>query len=80
VDSVRSREGSEGGGPLGAKGELGKGKGVKGNGTRTASHLGARVMPSPVFLSSYADVSRTRTLTGYNPMLEDYTNTRFLIS
>lgn len=39
-----------------------------------------RVLRSADFLQLFADVSRTRTLTGYNPLLEDYTNTRILLS
>lgn len=31
------------------------------------------------FLSEYAEFRNTRTLTGYNPMLEDFSNTRFII-
>ncbi len=30
------------------------------------------------FLGQYGEVTRTRTRSGYNPMLEDYTNTRVL--
>ncbi len=42
----------------------------------------ARVLASSEFLLTYgaAQVQRTRTMTGYNPMLEDFTNTRFLLT
>ena len=30
------------------------------------------------FLVDYADVERTRVAGGYNPLLEDFSNTRFL--
>ena len=39
---------------------------------------GVRVMSSAEFLAAHADVARTRTLSGYNPMLQDYPNTRVL--
>jgi hypothetical protein len=32
------------------------------------------------FLQQYADVTATATRTGYNPMLEDFTNTAVLLS
>jgi hypothetical protein len=38
------------------------------------------VQPSAHFLAAYAEVDRTRTLTGFNPLLEDYTNTRVLLT
>ena len=38
------------------------------------------VLPSAQFLRRHADVARTRTMYGYNPMLEDYTNTRVLLT
>ena len=39
---------------------------------------GVRVLTSAQFLASFADVRRTATLSGYNPLLEDYVNTRVL--
>jgi hypothetical protein len=41
---------------------------------------GVRAVRSAAFLAAWADVSRTRTLTGYNPLLEDYANTRILLT
>jgi hypothetical protein len=38
-----------------------------------------KVFASADFLRAYGQVERTRTLTGYNPMLEDYHNTRILV-
>jgi hypothetical protein len=40
----------------------------------------ATVMSSDVFLSRNVNPRRTETRTGYNPMLEDYSNTAFLIA
>lgn len=40
----------------------------------------ATVMSSDVFLSRNVNPRRTQTRTGYNPMLEDYRNTAFLIA
>ena len=39
-----------------------------------------RVMTSREFLKAHADVPGTTTRTGYNPLLEDFTNTRFALS
>ena len=39
-----------------------------------------RVMTSREFLAAHADVQRTTTRTGYNPLLKDFTNTRFALS
>lgn len=40
----------------------------------------ATVMSSDAFLSRNVNPRRTETRTGYNPMLEDYSNTAFLIA
>jgi hypothetical protein len=32
------------------------------------------------FMMRYAQLERTRTMTGYNPLLDDYTNMRMLLS
>jgi hypothetical protein len=40
----------------------------------------ATVLSSDSFLSRNVNPRRTETRTGYNPMLEDYTNTAFLIA
>jgi hypothetical protein len=40
----------------------------------------AQVMKSSAFLHSHADLQQTRTRSGYNPLLEDFTNTSFLLS
>ena len=44
------------------------------------SNASATVMSSDVFLSRNVNPRRTETRTGYNPMLEDYSNTAFLIA
>ena len=38
------------------------------------------VLSSSEFLGKYGDISRTRTITGYNPLLDDFTNTAFLLT
>ncbi|KAF1315951.1 putative s-adenosyl-l-methionine-dependent methyltransferase mida, partial [Globisporangium splendens] len=38
------------------------------------------VVKSGAFLKEFADLNRTKTITGYNPLLEDYSNTSFLLS
>ena len=38
------------------------------------------VIKSADFLKEYADISQTQTRNGYNPLLEDFSNTRFLLS
>lgn len=43
-------------------------------GTRSIS-----VQKSPDFLEKYADLAATRTITGYNPMVDDFQNTSVLI-
>jgi hypothetical protein len=45
-----------------------------------APRTDVRVLQSADFLRQYADVARCRTMTGYNPLLEDYTNTRMLLT
>jgi len=35
---------------------------------------------SAEFMEQCAQVDKTRTLDGYNPLLEDYSNTKFYIS
>ena len=40
----------------------------------------SHVFRSSEFLVDYADVERTRVAGGYNPLLEDFSNTRFLLS
>jgi hypothetical protein len=40
----------------------------------------ATVMKHKLFLEQYADCSKTRTKTGYNPMLEEFENVSFLLS
>ena len=37
------------------------------------------VQKSPDFLEKYADLAVTRTITGYNPMVDDFQNTSVLI-
>lgn len=39
----------------------------------------SQVIKSSEFIAKYANVTLSRTKTGYNPMLEDYANTSFLV-
>ena len=41
---------------------------------------GVKVLSSAAFFRQFAQVDRTRTIGGYNPLLEDYPNTRVLLS
>ncbi|TMW67067.1 hypothetical protein Poli38472_012183 [Pythium oligandrum] len=38
------------------------------------------VVKSASFLKEFGDVSKTKTLTGYNPLIQDYSNTSFILS
>ncbi|CAI5713579.1 unnamed protein product [Peronospora effusa] len=38
------------------------------------------VIKSSEFMKEFADVQKTKTITRYNPMLEDYSNTSFILS
>lgn len=49
-------------------------------GPRQSMSAGIRVMHSAEFLAASAQTDRTKTMTGYNPLLEDYRNTRFLLT
>ena len=40
----------------------------------------AKVVPSSEFLREHGELRRTTTLSGYNPMTDDFTNTAFLLS
>lgn len=40
---------------------------------------GGRHMKSAEFMRLYADLAATRTRSGYNPLLEDYSNTSFFL-
>jgi hypothetical protein len=40
----------------------------------------ARVSSTGDLMSVYADVRRTETLDGYNPLILDYANTQFLLA
>jgi hypothetical protein len=42
--------------------------------------MNVTVKKSADFLEQHAAVERTRTMIGYNPMLQDYPNTRFLLT
>jgi hypothetical protein len=39
-----------------------------------------KVLSSKEFLRKYAAIENTKTMSGYNPMLEDFANTNFLLS
>ncbi|ETW03116.1 hypothetical protein H310_05540 [Aphanomyces invadans] len=38
------------------------------------------IVKSRAFLEKFADIAKTRTILGYNPLLEDYANTSFILS
>ncbi|RHY98068.1 hypothetical protein DYB37_009631 [Aphanomyces astaci] len=38
------------------------------------------IVKSSAFLQQFADTAKTRTILGYNPLLEDYANTSFILS
>lgn len=40
----------------------------------------ASVQPSAVFLNTYGNTRRTKTMTAYNPLLDDFSNTSFLLA
>ena len=46
---------------------------------RTRVRSTAVVMPHSEFLQNFGEVERTKTLTGYNAMIEDYTNMSVII-
>jgi hypothetical protein len=46
----------------------------------SSSGNAVQVLASSEFLRTWGEVARTATLTGYNPMLEDYSNTRFILA
>lgn len=56
-------------------GEQGRAQGSgNGNGAGCAMHVKAQE-----FMRRYADVAATRSVSGYNPLLQDYTNTSFFV-
>jgi hypothetical protein len=55
-------------------------KGSKIKGERDSHANTANIMPSSQFLKQYGDLSQTRTISGYNPMIEDYANTCMLLT
>jgi len=57
--------------PIGAEG---------GGGDSATPPATSQVMSTQAFMERYAEVSATRTRDGYNPLLDDFTNTRFLLS
>jgi hypothetical protein len=54
--------------------------GLGGGGSSGGGGSAVAVEPSRDFLTRHAQWERTRTLTGFNPMLDTYANTRFLSS
>jgi hypothetical protein len=38
------------------------------------------VLKSREFLARHADAARTRTMSGFNPLLDDYVNTSILVA
>lgn len=49
-------------------------------GVTGAGAQGASVLPSSAFLNIYADTRRTKTLTAYNPLIDDFSNTSFFLA
>eukprot|EP00892_Ulva_mutabilis_P008608 jgi/Ulvmu1/6119/UM027_0097.1 len=49
--------------------------GLQGRGAR-----GTSVVPSSAFLNVYANTRKTKTLTAYNPLIDDFSNTSFLLA
>lgn len=47
-----------------------------------SDHVGVRasVQPTAAFMNTYGNTHRTKTMTAYNPLLDDFTNTSFLIA
>jgi len=41
----------------------------------TSTHVGSKE-----FLNKFADTQKTKTKSGYNPMLQDFMNTRFFLT
>ena len=39
-----------------------------------------RTLSQAAFMAKYAQIARTKTMTGFNPLLEDYPNMRVLLS
>ena len=50
-----------------------------GNAERSNARL-STIMTTKQFMSEYADVGATKTGSGYNPLLQDFSNTKFLLS
>jgi hypothetical protein len=46
---------------------------------RSAPRPACQHMPTADFMAAFAESKRTRTLSGYNPLLQDFQNTRFFI-
>jgi hypothetical protein len=42
--------------------------------------LQADHMPNRTFMTLYAEIARTKTMTTYNPLLDDFDNTSFLLA
>ena len=49
-------------------------------GAAQSGNLQTDVLPMHVFMNMYAEVARTKTMTAYNPLLDDFQNTAFLLA
>lgn len=49
-------------------------------GPGAAGARGTSVVPSSAFLNVYAETRKTKTLTAYNPLIDDFANTSFLLA
>jgi ornithine carbamoyltransferase len=47
---------------------------------RDAAATRADVVPTGVFMNMYADVKRTKTMAAFNPLLDDFNNTAFMLA
>lgn len=52
---------------------------ARADGRRAKSQAACQHMPTADFMAAFAESKRTRTLSGYNPLLQDFRNTRFFI-
>lgn len=54
----------------------------RGDAVASSEHRGFRasVQPSAVFMNTYGNTRKTKTMTAYNPLLDDFANTSFLLA
>jgi hypothetical protein len=49
------------------------------HGATDAAELGSEVLSTAEFMNLYADTKRTKTMTAFNPLLDDFQNTAFFL-